>query len=37
MGLRFFTGHCVPNAVTEALRDAGYEVWRLRAAKGRTV
>jgi predicted nuclease of predicted toxin-antitoxin system len=30
MGLRFFTDHCVPNAVTEALRDAGYEVGRLR-------
>jgi len=30
MRLRFFTDHCVPNVVTEALRDAGYEVWRLR-------
>ncbi len=30
MGLRFFADQCVPNAVVDALRDAGHEVWRVR-------
>lgn len=30
MGLRFFTDHCVPNAIRQALRDAGYEVLLLK-------
>jgi len=28
--LRFFVDHCIPNFVITALRDAGYEVLRLR-------
>ena len=30
MGLRFFTDHCVPNSIAQALRDAGYEVLLLK-------
>ena len=30
MGLRFFTDHCVPNAVISRLRDAGHPVFVLR-------
>lgn len=30
MGLRFFADQCVPNAVVDALRDAGHEVWHVR-------
>jgi predicted nuclease of predicted toxin-antitoxin system len=30
MALKFFADQCVPNLVTEALRDAGHEVLRLR-------
>ena len=30
MGLRFFADQCVPNAVVDALRDAGHQVWRVR-------
>ena len=30
MGLRLFADQCVPNTVTESLRDAGYEVLCLR-------
>ena len=30
MGLRFFADQCVPTAVIQALRDAGYEVQYLR-------
>ena len=30
MGFRFFADHCVPNAIIQALRDAGHEVMRLR-------
>ncbi len=30
MGLKFFADHCVPNIVVDALRLAGYEVWRVR-------
>ena len=30
MGLRFLADQCVPTAVIETLRDAGYEVWSLR-------
>ena len=30
MGLRFFADQCVSNAVVDALRDAGNEVWRVR-------
>ena len=30
MGLRFLADQCVPTAVIETLRDAGYEVWYLR-------
>lgn len=30
MSLRFFTDHCVPNSVTQALRDAGHDVFILR-------
>ena len=30
MSLRFFADHCVPHSMIQALRDAGYEVLRLR-------
>lgn len=30
MGFRFFADHCVPNAIIQALRDAGHEVMQLR-------
>ncbi|MFH0811578.1 MAG: DUF5615 family PIN-like protein [Pseudomonadota bacterium] len=30
MSLRFFTDHCVPNSVIQALRDTGHEVFILR-------
>lgn len=30
MSLRFFADHCVPNSIIQSLRDAGYEVLRLR-------
>jgi predicted nuclease of predicted toxin-antitoxin system len=30
MGLRFFSDHCVPNSVGEALKEAGHEVFQLR-------
>ena len=30
MSLRFFTNHCVPNSVIQALRDAGHEVFILK-------
>lgn len=30
MGLIFFTDHCVPNSIIQALRDAGYEVLLLK-------
>ncbi len=30
MSLRFFADHCVPNSVTQALRDAGHEVFILK-------
>ncbi len=30
MGLRFFADQCVPNAVVDALCDAGHQVWRVR-------
>ncbi len=30
MSLRFFTDHCVPNSVIQALRDAGHEVFILK-------
>ena len=30
MGLRFFADQCVPNAVVDALDDAGHQVWRVR-------
>jgi predicted nuclease of predicted toxin-antitoxin system len=30
MSLRFFTDHCVPNSVIQALRDAGYEIFILK-------
>lgn len=30
MGLRFFTDHCVPNSITQALRDAGHETLLLK-------
>lgn len=30
MSLRFFTDHCVPTSVTQALRDAGHDVFVLR-------
>ena len=30
MALRFFADHCVPTLVIQILRDAGYEVIRLR-------
>jgi len=28
MPLRFLADHCVPNSLVEALRDAGYTVFR---------
>lgn len=30
MSLRFFADHCISNSMIQALRDAGYEVFRLR-------
>jgi predicted nuclease of predicted toxin-antitoxin system len=30
MALRFFADHCVSNQIINALRDAGYDVLRLR-------
>jgi predicted nuclease of predicted toxin-antitoxin system len=30
MGLRFLADHCVSNSVMQALRNAGYEIHRLR-------
>ena len=30
MSLRFFTDHCVPNSITQALRDAGHDVFVLK-------
>lgn len=30
MSLRFFADHCVPNSIIRILRDAGYEVLRLK-------
>jgi len=30
MSLRFFTDHCVPNSVTQALREAGHDVFILK-------
>jgi len=30
MSLRFFADHCIPNFIIQTLRDAGYEVFRLR-------
>src|SRR3972149_4157763 len=30
MSLRFFTDHCVPNSVTQALRDVGHDVFILK-------
>ena len=30
MGLQFLADQCVPIALVEELRDAGYEVWYLR-------
>ena len=30
MGLRFFTDHCVPSSVVQALRDAGHTVLVLK-------
>lgn len=30
MGLQFLADQCVPTAVVEDLRDAGYEIWYLR-------
>lgn len=30
MSLRFFADHCVPNSVTQALRDAGHAVLVLK-------
>jgi predicted nuclease of predicted toxin-antitoxin system len=30
MSLTFFTDHCVPNSVIQALQDAGHEVLTLR-------
>ena len=30
MSLRFFVDHCVPQTVIQSLREAGYEVLRLR-------
>jgi predicted nuclease of predicted toxin-antitoxin system len=30
MNLKFFTDHCIPNYVIKKLKEAGYEVLRLR-------
>lgn len=30
MSLRFFADHCISNYIIQSLRDAGYEVFRLR-------
>jgi len=30
MSLRFFADHCISNFIIQTLRDAGYEVFRLR-------
>jgi len=30
MSLRLFTDHCVPNSITQALRDAGHDVFVLK-------
>ena len=30
MGLRFFADQCVPNAVIDALNEAGHEVFRVK-------
>lgn len=30
MSLRFFADHCISNFIVRMLRDAGYEVFRLR-------
>ena len=30
MGLQFLADQCVPTAVVEDLRDAGYKIWYLR-------
>lgn len=30
MRLRFFADHCISNFIIQVLRDAGYEVFRLR-------
>jgi len=30
MSLKFFADHCVANSIIQSLRDAGYEVLRLR-------
>jgi predicted nuclease of predicted toxin-antitoxin system len=30
MGLQFFADQCVPTAVIEDIRGAGYEIWYLR-------
>ncbi|MCJ7547116.1 MAG: DUF5615 family PIN-like protein [Deltaproteobacteria bacterium] len=30
MALRFFTDHCVPSSIIQAIRDAGYEVLLLK-------
>ncbi len=30
MSLRFFADHCISNFIVQMLRDAGYEVFRLR-------
>ena len=31
MSLRFFADHCVPNSVIHALREAGHEIFILKA------
>jgi predicted nuclease of predicted toxin-antitoxin system len=30
MGLKFFADHCVPTSVIQSMRDAGYQVLRLK-------
>ena len=30
MSLRFFTDHCVPNSIIQALRNAGHDVFALK-------
>ncbi|MBI4041713.1 MAG: DUF5615 family PIN-like protein [Deltaproteobacteria bacterium] len=30
MGLKFLTDHCVPNSFFEALKEEGYEVFKLK-------